>query len=210
MTSTELDYIASLEGDYRQLAVLQAVEGQLIRNGLLKESQILKAEINSLGALISAQEVKAYNDKQAWADKYGNYRYGTINKVHDKLKAAVSNEPIPWEEFDCVKCNDTGWLANYNTIGPKGKVPCSCEKGQEKTKKTDYMGPVTPIPTKPKPNPYGEAEKKQKAALAALEKKIAAEEAKLADIQTATGIAMVTQMIAQGPPELPRKGRKFR
>jgi hypothetical protein len=214
MTSTELDYIASLDGEYRKLAIFQAVEGQLIRMGLLKEAQIVKADIVSLGALISAQEVKAYQEKRAWVDKYGNYSYGSIKKPYDKLKAAVNNEPVPWDEFDCVKCNDTGWLANYNTIGPKGKIPCSCEKGQEKAKKTEYMGPVTSINSKPKSFPSTDAalqqwaEKKQQQAVT--------NKFGLESLYTnmATGVTTVNVPVSVpvpiGPPELPKKGRKFR
>lgn len=73
--------------------------------------------------------------------------------------------------------------------------------------------PVLPYKPKSKSfvNPYGTAQEKQQSdKLALLQKNIAQEEAKLVKLQTATGIAIVTQVLAQGPPELPRKGRKFR
>lgn len=139
-SSTELDYICGLDGGYRKLACLQAAEGQLIRLSMTDRAIPLRTEIKALGEQLAAQEVKAYNDKQAWVTEYGDYKYGAIKNPQQKLKSitAPASPDVAWKPFDCEKCTDTGWITNFDTTWSKGmKVPCSCELGTEKAKKKE-------------------------------------------------------------------------
>jgi len=117
------------------------------------------------GPMTVTQQVEAVSAGQAWADKYGNFTL--IKSVDERLTVTFGNGDVHVGDKDditklitgeCDLCGDTGWIVSYGP-GAAGKYPCSCDKGTEKAKKTDYMGPVTTI----------DGYKKQKAFLASVQ-----------------------------------------
>jgi len=146
LSTTELDYICGLEGEYRTLAILQAVEGQLIRLGRQDVAQQINKQVKDMGAAIAAAESNAYQKNLAWQSKYDDYRYGhgpKYTKLQDKLLVMTPTETTEIEIPPCDKCKD-GWVVSYGP-GNAGKYPCSCEKGQEKAK-NQYTTSVPQVP----------------------------------------------------------------
>ena len=129
-----------------------------------------------------------------------------ISRLHQDIIRGCTTE----EEMDgitklitgeCDLCGDTGWIVSYGP-GAAGKYPCSCEKGTDKAKKTDYMGPVKTI------DDY----KKQKAVLASFQQQYN-DYTKSQEIQFTSSSLQVGQTApAPAPPEPlpPAVGRKFR
>jgi len=208
-TEEEIEYICALDGNYQALALKQAWLGILVKlNSNPKDQERLKKEIKLLGEELANKEVIAYNNHQGWADKYGNF---TMVKVaNKKLQVRFDNGDVHSGDMDgitklitgeCDLCGDTGWIVSYGP-GAAGKYPCSCEKGTDKAKKTDYMGPVTTI------DDY----KKQKAVLASFQQQYN-DYTKSQEIQFTSSSLQVGQTApAPAPPEPlpPAVGRKFR
>lgn len=143
MTPSEVDYIYNLEGDYQELAILQACLGILQkRNDLPLAQDVLKEQIQKLSEQIWQKEKKDIDSNNAWVNKYGDIQY--VKKA-GKIKAVLP-ENVEWKAAECELCNDTGWIVDYGKAGYNAsKYPCSCEKGTEKAKKTEYMGSPTPL-----------------------------------------------------------------
>jgi hypothetical protein len=204
MGESEIDYIGGLDEPYRGLAILQAALSQCLRDGGQKRlAEDLKMSISDLSAEISITEVKAYNKKQAQVNIYGDLQTTKWDKAEQV--EILNDNNLKWTSHDCELCRDTGWVANYNTIGSNGKNPCTCDKGIiKKHEKASFLWKTAEERDfqkkqfAQKGNPYGDAQKKQQEAMDKL-------------LQGNTGTTFVgPKPVPTGPPDLPKKGRKFR
>lgn len=142
-TVYEVDYILTLQGDYRRLAIMQAAKGLLVKY-MADQVRIeyLTVEIQKLAVELAKKE--AYQvEKAAWKEEYDYIQYKVID---GKIKSSID---LTLPEEKCDKCNNgkITTTAGYS-------YPCECPLGDKWAKNTGYMGPVGVPSFKPKNAPY--------------------------------------------------------
>jgi hypothetical protein len=150
----EIDYIISLDGEYRTLALMQAALNQLTRFAASEFSRIeLKDRIKKFSEILADKEVVAYRNNQVWANKYGELQMLPVKGkmqasffTGDALNEEAKNVMNTWKNHECELCKDTGWICDYSSK----RYPCSCPLGDKHAKKTEYIGPPVTIPNIPK------------------------------------------------------------
>jgi hypothetical protein len=157
LSTTELDYILDKKGDYRELAILEAARGIIIKK-LYDPARVdaLTEQIESLRTKIKAFEVMEEQAKK-WMGKYDNMSYKQI------AEGVIVQEECP----DCIN-----GVRQSDFDG--SEYPCYCALGQQRAKTTNYMGPITTLPAvKSKTNLFVDTDKQKeiKKALEAVQAK---------------------------------------